>query len=204
MSKIGLKKPVAAIILEDTNEKTIYETPFSIGKAISASISPSINKSTRYADDNVSDVAITLGEIEVSFELDDLEPQIVSKLLGIERDENGILHYTSTINAPYVALGFESALSKPANAKRYVWLTKGVFSMGADEYSTKAGEAEFKNETITGTFMVRESDDEWKIQVDSHEVPEGKETILENWFNVPFGGELAQTNAPIDETEAGE
>lgn len=180
---IGLREPHFAVLTSDSSVGAVYEVPTKLAAAISATITPNINSSTLFADDVAVATSSALGAIEVELEVDQIAPAVLEELLGITRNEEGVLVYDGDLKAPYVALGFKAPLSSGANHFRYVWLTKGQFTIPTDSYQTQSDSGvEFQSKTISATFITREADRVWKFEVDSNELTVGKEAVATNWF----------------------
>lgn len=181
--RVGLDMLHYAIITDEETEE--YGVPIPIPGAITASISPEVNTETLYADDQAADVATALGTIEVEINVKDLTAEASKDLLGSTIDVNGVLVDNKADNAPYVALGFRSRKSN--GAYRMVWLLKGKFAPSEEEYNTKEGSPSFQTPTITGSFLPRETDGDWRYRVDSDDVGI-KPAVITNWFNRVYDG----------------
>jgi len=164
--QVGLRDLHYAILTQDDAMGVAYEDPVKIAGAISATITPTVNTETLFADDGPSETASALGEITVELQVKDLPLPVQAALLGHDL-ENGVLIRNADDNAPYVALGFRSLKS---NGKyRYVWLYKGKFAPPEQQYQTKEDTPAFQTPTITGTFVKREYDDAWQAVGDEDE-----------------------------------
>jgi|SRR5690625_4755202 len=164
--QIGLRDIHFAELIEDTKEAIEYETPERIIGAIQATITPTVNAETLFADDGPSEVASALGDIEVALNVKDLPLPVQAKLLG-HRFENGVILRSADDIAPYVALGFRS--QKSNGKDRFVWLYKGKFSVPEQDYTTKEDTPAFQTPTINGTFVKREHDNLWQVIGDEDE-----------------------------------
>jgi phi13 family phage major tail protein len=76
-------------------------------------------------------------------------------------------------------LGFRAPLS--GGGYRYVWLTKGKFSIPEDQYTTKGDKVEFQTKTIAGQFVTTENSKVWKYEVDSNDLTDT--AIIDAWFS---------------------
>ncbi len=178
MAIIGLRNLHFALLEEDTKEGVLYDVPEMMAAAISASITPEVSSATLYANDVAIATSSNLGSIQVELEIDQLAPEVIEKLLGVKRNEDGVLVYDGDATSPYVAIGFQAELS--TGGFRYVWLTKGQFSIPADSYQTKGESVEFQTKTISATFLTREHDRVWKYEVNEDKLQNPE--ITNNWF----------------------
>lgn len=173
--RVGLKDVHYAIMQEDET----YATPKKLIGAISATISPTTNTETLYADDQAYEVASSLGDISVEMNVANIDAEDLKELLGHKINADGVLVKSSEDNAPYVALGFRS---KKSNGKyRYTWLYKGKFQPEEQNYETKKDSPAFQTPTISGTFIPRETDKQWQAQVDEDDTGV-KPEVITNWF----------------------
>lgn len=175
--RVGLDSIYYAIMTDETDE--IYDTPNRLAGAISATITPTTNSETLYADDQADEVANSLGDITVELNVKDLPPAILADLIGSKVDANGVLLENKNDYAPYIALGFRS---RKSNGKfRYYWLYKGKFQPTEEEFQTKEDTPSFQTPTITGTFLPRAKDGQWRARVDSDD-PMVPASVISNWF----------------------
>lgn len=163
-TQIGLSHLHYAVLKSDTAGGTAsYDEPVRIPGAIEVNINPNPSTETLFADDGPMETATTLGEIEVEINVADLPFEAQAVLLG-HTLENGVLIRKSADSPPFVALGFRALKS---NGKyRYVWLTKGKFSIPELSNRTKEDGIEFQTPSISASFVKRESDDIWIVQAD--------------------------------------
>ena len=183
MATIGLRDVYYALLKEDpVNGTATYETPVRMVGAISANVNPNTSSATLFADDGPYDAATTLGEISLELNMADLDMQTQAVLLG-HTYEGGLLKKKGSDVPPWVAIGFKTLKS---NGKyRYYWLNKGKFAAPEDDLATKGDSIEFKTPTITGSFVKRDSDDEWERAGDEDEEA-FTETIKNAWFTSPL------------------
>lgn len=176
--KIGLKDLHVSIMNEDGK----YEVPVKLAKAIEATITPNVNNTTLYADDQASEVAEALGDVDVELTIDDLSSASYALIMGKTAKADGVIVDTSNDVAPYLALGFRSLKSN--GAYRYIWLYKGKFSIPTDSYATKGDQVDFQNQTISGKFVAND-DGEWRARVDSDDV-NADATVIDDWFKAVY------------------
>lgn len=161
--RIGLKDLFYAKVIEDSASGTTYETPKRIAKAISGTVTPTVNTETLFADDGPSETASSIGGIEVTLGVDVLSLEVQADLLG-KQLINGVLIDSTDDISPDVAIGFRSLKSN--NKYRYVWLLKGKFSLPEESYETKGDTPSFQTPEISGNFVVRDSDGRWRYTGD--------------------------------------
>ena len=186
---IGVRDLHFAILESDTKEAVTYQAPKLLANAINISIAPSTSTNTMYASDRAVAIANSMGVVEVELEIDQLDPAVVSELLGIERDDKGVLKYTGDIKAPYVSISFRAPLEN--GGFRYVQLGKGMFNINEDTYATKGESVEFQTKTISAQFVTREFDNTWKYEADDNDPLVTDQTIFENWFTQVYGSTAA-------------
>lgn len=167
MAKIGISNlHYATMTTEDTaSSAAVYGTVKAVPGTVSASITPSANKSTLYADNGPYETASSLGEITLALNLADLEPSVQADLLGHTLDSTTQqLDYKSSDVAPYVCVMFEFLLG--SGKKRCVKLWKGVFSEPTDEGTTKGENVEFQTSSIEASFVQLKNNSLWKSTKD--------------------------------------
>lgn len=158
-TEIGLNGFHYAILNSDTDTELTYATPAAVPGIIGLTINTNPVKGTLFADDGPLESAINMGEVTVDLELADVPYEVQAALLGHTLSAGGVLSRKSTDTAPYVAIGFKTIKS---NGKyRYVWLTKGKFSISTEEHKTRTDQVTYNTAKLTGTFVKRVYDDEW-------------------------------------------
>lgn len=182
MATIGLRDVYYAKLLTDPVDGTpTYEAPKHIAGAISANVNPNSSSATLFADDGPSDTAATLGEISLELNMKDLDLATQAELLGHTLD-NGVLKKKGADVPPWVAVGFRTLKSN--GSYRYYWLNKGKFATPEEDLQTKGDSIEFQTPTITGSFVKRDSDDEWQRQADSDDTESA--AAITKWFTSPL------------------
>lgn len=184
-TRIGLDKLHYAIITTGADGAETYGTPKPILGIRSATVSPETNTESLYADDQLAEVATSLGGIELELEIKDIPAEDYAALTGATIDANGVVIDKSTDIPPFVAVGFRS--KKSNGAYKYVWLYKGKFGIPEDEFETKEDSVSFQTPSISGTFMPRVADNQWRAKVDSdgETVPTG---VITSWFTKVYDG----------------
>lgn len=163
MAKIGLSNFYYAVNLTDAVAGATYDVPKKIPGLISADIKAGSTTSTLFADNGPAEVASALGDITVDIELKDLPLEVQSALLG-HKIVAGVMVNNANDVAPYVAVMFESLKSN--GKKRFVKLLKGVFSEPDDTNKTKEDKVSFQTQKISGKFIIRDFDGDWKKTTD--------------------------------------
>lgn len=174
------------------NDDETYGTPKRIPGAIQATVTPTTNSTTLYADDKADEVATSLGDIAVVLGVKDIPTEDHAAMLGHTIDSNGVLVRSSGDTAPYVAIGYRR---RKSNGKyRYVWLYKGKFQPEAQEAQTKPDTPAFQTPTINATFVPRDDNGDWQSVVDEDDtgVPG---SVITNWFSNVYL-KNADTTAP--------
>lgn len=194
MATIGLRDLYYAKLTTDPASGTAtYEESVRIVGAISASVNPNTSTSTLFYDDGPGDTAATLGEITLELNVADLPLEVQAVLLG-HSHEGGIMKAKAGDVPPWVAIGFRTLKS---NGKyRYYWLNKGKFAIPEDSFNTKADSIEFQTPTISGSFVKRDSDDEWKRVADEDD-EDFTEAMKAAWFLSPVGEIVAVTGVTL-------
>ena len=204
--RIGLSDLHAAVLKADEKGNLSYGVPFKIAPAVSASITPESADDSFYADDSALISNRTISAITVELETADIKDEVVSKLLGNEIDENGVVRDNINTVAPQVALMFRSLKS---NGKyKYVVLYKGAFAQSSDSYQTKEESATFQTTPLTGSFLPTVFNGDWRASINEDSELATVETI-ENWFTKVYGSTATdQVEAPAmavyEDDEAGE
>ncbi|OAS21135.1 major tail protein [Paenibacillus oryzisoli] len=175
--RIGMDMLYYAKMVDEENET--YGTPVRIPGAVTATVTPTTNSETFYADDKADEVATSLGDISIDINPKDLPRDILADILGATVDSNGVIVQASTDVAPYVAIGWRS---RKSNGKyRYFWYYKGKFQPNEEEFQTKEDTPTFQTPTITGLFIPRNIDSAWRVRVDEDDSGVSPTTIT-NWF----------------------
>lgn len=188
---IGLTNLHYAILTEDRAPRTngagdagavAYEAPVRLPGAITANFSPNASNDTLFADDGPYDTASTLGAMSLELNVADIPPAHRATLLGATYDSStGLVKDSSNDIPPYVAVG--CSVKKSNGADRLIWYLKGKFSAPDDNNQTKSDSINWNTPTITGNFLKRDFDDNWRFSVDTDdEGYTGSKTDFSNWF----------------------
>lgn len=204
---IGLTNLCYAIMVDDVPPTTVggndgyttYDSAVRILGAITANFSPNASNDTLFADDGPYETASTLGAMSLELNVADLPPENRAELLGATY-QNGILIHSAEDIPPYVAVGM--SVKKSNGADRYIWYLKGKFTAPDDNNQTKADSINWNTPTITGNFLKRDSDGQWRVSIDTDDPnvqPETKST----WFDSPNVGTMQQVGAVTATPPAG-
>jgi phi13 family phage major tail protein len=183
--QIGLSNVVVAELLTDEiGSPATYEAPVRIPGAMTANVNPNTSTETLFADDGPYETATTIGGITLSLNVADLDLATQAKLFGHTMTAEGVLIRKSGDTPPWVAVGFKSLKS---NGKyRYTWLAKGKFGLPEQNNETKGDSVSFQTPTTEGSFVKRETDDEWERHIDEDTAAFTPEQAT-NWFLNPYG-----------------
>lgn len=182
--RIGLSGLTAWPLKTDSTGVLAYGAPFKIAPAVSASVTPETSDDSFYADDIALISNQTISAITVELETADIKDEVVSKLLGVEIDENGVVIDNINSVAPQIALGFRSLKSN--GHYKYVVLYKGAFGIGDEEFATKEDSLSFQTTSISGSFLPTIHNGNWRASVNSDADGIGEDVIAE-WFNEVYG-----------------
>ena len=219
---IGLTKLHYAILTTDRAPKTdsptdpgelVYEDPVRLPGAITANFSPNASNDTLFADDGPYDTASTLGAMSLELNVADIPPRHRAVILGCTYDETtGMVKDSANDIPPYLAVG--CAVKKSNGFDRLIWYLKGKFAAPDDNNQTKADSINWNTPTITGNFLKRDYDDQWRYSVDTDdEAYTGDKVDFTEWFTKETlmtgsytggGGTLTVTVTPTTATVAPE
>lgn len=191
--RIGLSGLTAWPLKSDSVGNLSYGAPFAIAPAVSASITPETSDDSFYADDIALISNQTISAITVELETADIKDEVVSKLLGVEIDENGVVIDNINSVAPQVALGFRSLKSN--GQYKYVVLYKGAFGIGDEEFATKEDSLSFQTTSISGSFLPTIHNGNWRASVNSDAEGVGAD-VIESWFQEVYGATSTDPTAP--------
>ena len=180
---IGLTNLVYAKMLTDVvGGAATYDTAVRIPGAITANFSPNSSNDTLFADDGPYETASALGAMTLELNVADIPNADRAILLGQTYGENGILISKSTDTPPYVAVGM--AVQKSNGFKRLIWYLKGKFTAPDDNNQTKADSINWNTPTITGNFLKRDCDNQWRVSVDTDDAKVNP-GVISAWFTSP-------------------
>ena len=158
MARIGLKYPVAAEILSESETLApTYDTGFILGYAVEANVSVESETIKLYADDIVVETDTSFRGGTIDMRTDQLNDLDYATLLGhsiVAEGDVSVVRASGDDVAPYFGLGYVRVLKK-GGVKKYrgVWYYKVQFSEPNDEGATKGESVEFATDAISGEIM---------------------------------------------------
>ena len=176
---VGLQDIYYAKLIKDDETGVEYETPKMLLPAITATVTPTVNSSTLFGNDGPILTANALGEITVEIGVADIPLETQADLLGGTINADGLLIDNSDDQAPEVALAYRRSMSD--GSFRYTWLLKGKFQLPTEEAETKQGEPSFQTPTITGVFLKRLYDGNWRFRADSKNPASA--ALVDAWYD---------------------
>ncbi len=103
-----------------------------------------------YGDNQVAEMAVANGTIEVEAGFHHLPLEDRTALFGLEKSEEGIVSVGND-TPPYVAVMFAKTMED--GSREYVGLPKGLFTFPEVEGNTKEDGVEFSSDSTTAEFM---------------------------------------------------
>ena len=103
-----------------------------------------------YGDNQVAEMAVANGTIEVEAGFHKLPLEDRVALFGLEKSEDGIVSVGND-TPPYVAVMFAKTMED--GSREYVGLPKGLFTFPELEGNTKEDGVEFSSDSTTAEFM---------------------------------------------------
>lgn len=187
--QIGLKDIHIAVLKNDTETGTTYDTPVKLERAIAAKLSPKSNSENIYSDDVVEDIITAFEGVDVEIEINQLSLTSRARLQGA-KVVKGVLIENKDDMPPTIALGFKS---KKNNGKyRFVWLLKGKFELATDEYDTEAEKPKAQSAKLKGSFYPRDYDGNYRFIADE-DAEDIDQTIISSWFAAVPGEPVVTT-----------
>jgi len=161
-SNAGVKKFVYAIMLDEVLET--YGAVKDAPPLINIKVATKLDVASLYANNQVVETAIVVGDITVDYETQDMPLEVQADFLGHILDPvTGVLTYNVGDNAPYLAIGYQRTKGNKSN--RYVWLYKVKFQEIDEDVATIADKATFQTPKVTGLAIANKNGD-WKKAAD--------------------------------------
>lgn len=161
MAKIGLKLPKYCV-LKDENET--LDVGKVMAKAIKADIKVNIEDIELYADDGIDESLKEFKDGALTQEINDLEDDVVSDLLGHKISQDGELTANGDDVSPFVRVGFiVRRIKNKVITYRTIVLMKVQYGLPDESYETKGQNTSLKTTTIVGKIY-RNKDGDWKKQ----------------------------------------
>ena len=180
---IGLTNLYYAKMLTDVvGGAATYDTPVRISGAITANFSPNASNDTLFADDGPYETASALGAMSLELNVADIPPADRAVILGHTYGANGILISKSSDTPAYVAIGM--SVLKSNGFSRLIWYLKGKFVAPDDNNQSKADSINWNTPTISGNFLKRDCDNQWRVAIETDDIKVNPNTIS-NWFTTP-------------------
>lgn len=158
----GIKKLVYTIMMDELLETygAIKEAP----PLINIKVAPKSDTAKLYANNEVVEVATTLGDIALDFETQDMPLEVQADFFGHVLDPlTGVMVYNANDKAPYMAIGYER--TKANGKSRCVWLMKAKFEEISEEAKTQEDKVSFQTPKTTGTAIANKAG-VWKSVAD--------------------------------------
>jgi phi13 family phage major tail protein len=157
---VGVDKLYAAIVLEDSEDSYIADTPEYFAPAAEISGEPEIENSTTYYDNVAANNYVTEGKTTLTIIVSGVPADVAAKYLGKKYDaSSGRVYDSGDPNPPDVALAFR--FNKGKAGYRYYQYLKGTFSGGTEEAATKTSTIDIK--TYQMTFTAVSTTHKWEI-----------------------------------------
>lgn len=155
--RIGVDKLYYAKVLSDTAQGTVYSAPVWLQGVNAISYNPNTQSASYDADDSAYESFSADGAVQTTITVADLLPEHYADLMGLQRDEYGMIVEGAADNPPEVAVGFRS--QKSNGTYQFVWILKGKFAKQQEEYATKSSAGiTYQGKQIMHTGMNRISD----------------------------------------------
>lgn len=150
-SVIGLSDLYYALITKDDETGYTAGTPKKLAPAVDATVTPTTNSSTQYADDAPFDTIVGEGATSLEMNITNLPPETYAEITGKVFDTTSGRVFDGNGIPPYVAFGFRSQKSNGSHV--FFWYLKGRFQAPSEEFSTKTDNPEPKNRKLTYTAI---------------------------------------------------
>lgn len=158
----GLSKPrIAKYNYDEASGTVSYTQGFACGEAVNTAVTPAYAEASLYGDNKsveelseFSSAAVTLGVTRM--------PLVAANVLfGHAINEDELTEKSnSNDNANFVGYGFTTKNSNGTYDACVLFKVK--FAEGEDSYATKADSITFKQPTITGKAVPRDTDSQWR------------------------------------------
>lgn len=153
-----------------------------------------------YGDNQVAEMAVANGTIEVEAGFHKLPLEDRVALFGLEKSEDGIVSVGND-TPPYVAVMFAKTMED--GSREYVGLPKGLFTFPELEGNTKEDGVEFSSDSTTAEFMQApvKGFEEEKAMLLGHDA-KGTSVMKDAIWSAIFGGKEEDTSDDnAEETE---
>ncbi len=184
---IGLKDVKYALLTESSDVvggTPTWGTLYSLSNAIELSFDRGSSAATLFADDGPAFTAETIGEMNVSFNIADILPEHVARLLG-HTYSNGQIVENSSDQSPYIALGgkiLRSGTESGNAVYEYFWLYKLRLTKPAANAKTKGATIEYQTPSMEGRVVQLTSTGNYRTRMRTDD-ENANATTLANFFN---------------------
>lgn len=182
MAFYGLKKPYIAKYNANTGT---YSDGFKCGKAINITITPNYAESKLYGDDETAEYEKVFSNANVNFGTTTLPIRAAEVMFGHEVDEENNKRIVYKAGDASNDVGFGFVVSQTINGVRS-FIAKVVinakFAKGAEEYTTKGENIEFKTPSVEGV-AVTNANSEWMFE-ETYDTPEAAEARIKEYLNI--------------------
>lgn len=196
MAKIGLSKPYFAKY-SNTGETVTYTDGALMGKAVELSIElESSDDNILYADNGPAETANTFAGGSFTLTTDDLMPEVLMDILGLEEEEVTSESVTTATpklyvwndeqDTPYLGFGAIVKIQKDGATKwQAVILPKIKLSNPSDTFTTQGESIEWGTPEITGTILRSDkAKHPWKYLSSPMDSESDAETIIKEYLAV--------------------
>lgn len=155
-----------------------------------------------YGDNQVSEMAVANGTIEVEAGFHKLPLEDRVALFGLEKSEDGIVSVGND-TPPYVAVMFAKTMED--GSREYVGLPKGLFTFPELEGNTKEDGVEFSSDSTTAEFMQApvKGFEEEKAMLLGHDA-KGTSVMKDAIWSAIFGGKAEDDSENTSDDNAEE
>lgn len=179
MARVGIKDLFAWEVTQDNDEGITFGEPFRVAKAIEVTINPQSQEASLYADDAMVEYVSAVTGYDISLNVDDLTTEVKGKLLGYEKDADGVVIEHNELDSKEHAVAFRAKRSD--GNYEYRVLYKVRFAPTEDRYKTQGDSVEFQTPTITGKAMAVTGGLFGANVIDK----ETTESVISAWFEKP-------------------
>lgn len=157
-SIVGLDSLYIAKVTTDDSTAYTPEAPTYLAPAAEASVEPTTNAETQYADDKPYDAMVNEGETTITLQVTGVPLETLASMTGKVFDATTGRLYDNAATPPYFALGFRS--KKSNGSYRYFWFLKGRFEVPGEAATTQSDTPDPKTIELkyTGIFTTYEFD----------------------------------------------
>lgn len=160
MAYYGLSTIIIAKL--DTSNDT-YSQGMIMAKAVSVNVEPNYAEGSLYADDKQAEYEKSFNYATVDLGVDTIPVEAGKLLFGRTDGDTGEVVSSSTDEAGYVGTGYIN--KEVVDGVRFytgVWLTKCLYTEGADNAQTKTESITFNSQSLSGRALANSSN-KWRI-----------------------------------------